>query len=53
MSEEDVPLPSKGYDLSFLDNLDDPNFNPFQTKSSVIEDFSTINESREPSSKFD
>ncbi|KAF0293598.1 Transforming acidic coiled-coil-containing protein 3 [Amphibalanus amphitrite] len=27
--------PSKGYNLDFLDNCDDPNFNPFATKSAV------------------
>lgn len=34
--EEDLPIPpSKGYNLDFLDNLEDPNFNPFTTKTSV------------------
>jgi hypothetical protein len=33
--DDDIPIPSKGYNLNFLDNLDDPNFNPFKTKSSV------------------
>ena len=46
MEEEDIAIPSKGYDLSFLDNLDDPNFDPFKTKSSVNNDISTTNESR-------
>ncbi|XP_064104455.1 transforming acidic coiled-coil-containing protein 3-like isoform X2 [Macrobrachium nipponense] len=33
---EELPLPpSKGYNLDFLDNLDDPNFNPFATKCAV------------------
>ncbi|XP_071518657.1 uncharacterized protein [Panulirus ornatus] len=33
---EELPIPqSKGYDLDFLDNLEDPNFNPFVTKCSV------------------
>lgn len=33
---EDIPIPpSKGYNLDFLDNLDDPNFNPFTTKTGV------------------
>merc|ERR1740122_117312 len=27
-----------GYNLDFLDKLDDPNFNPFATKSSVVND---------------
>ena len=30
---EEVKVPSKGYNLDFLDNLDDPNLNPFQTKT--------------------
>jgi len=34
--EERVPVPGKSYNLDFLDNLDDPNFNPFETKSSVV-----------------
>ena len=38
-SEEIIP-PSKGYNLDFLDNLDDPNFNPFETKSGVTVCFS-------------
>merc|ERR1712240_387616 len=29
------PVQGKGYNLDFLDNLDDPNFNPFETKSTV------------------
>ena len=33
---DDLPLPKKGYNLDFLDNLDDPNFNPFETKSKVV-----------------
>ncbi len=32
--EERVPA-SKGYNLDFLDNLDDPSFNPFQTKTAI------------------
>lgn len=33
---EELPiLQSKGYDLDFLDKLEDPNFNPFVTKCSV------------------
>ena len=34
---QDQPKPS-GYNLDFLDNLDDPNFNPFATKSKVSPD---------------
>ncbi|XP_068222816.1 uro-adherence factor A-like isoform X2 [Palaemon carinicauda] len=33
--EEEIPLPKKAYQLDFLDNLDDPNFNPFATKTAV------------------
>lgn len=34
--EEDEPVPpKKGYNLDFLDNLDDPNFNPFSLKTTV------------------
>ncbi len=33
------PLPkAKSYNLDFLDSLDDPEFNPFVTKSSVTND---------------
>ena len=32
-------VPSKGYSLDFLDNLDDPNFNPFETKTSIVQKF--------------
>ena len=32
-------IPSKGYNLDFLDNLDDPNFNPFETKASIDQNF--------------
>ena len=35
-SEVEEPLPKRGgYNLDFLDNLDDPNFNPFETKAKV------------------
>ncbi|XP_063882247.1 titin-like isoform X6 [Scylla paramamosain] len=34
--DNDIPIPpSKGYNLDFLDNLDDPNFNPFASKTAV------------------
>ncbi|KAF2366352.1 hypothetical protein FHG87_002883 [Trinorchestia longiramus] len=33
-TEEEIIVPSKGYNLDFLDNLDDPNFNPFASRSS-------------------
>ncbi|XP_068208911.1 transforming acidic coiled-coil-containing protein 3-like isoform X3 [Palaemon carinicauda] len=57
-SEEELPLPpSKGYNLDFLDNLEDPNFNPFATKCAVSnsppkEGFSVPNDQEpEPESK--
>ena len=31
-----INVPKGGYNLDFLDNLDDPNFNPFETKSKVV-----------------
>ncbi|CAL4213997.1 unnamed protein product [Meganyctiphanes norvegica] len=34
VEEEPVP-PQKAYDLGFLDNLDDPKFDPFSTKASI------------------
>jgi len=37
-SEEMPPPPSKGYDMDFLDNLEDPNYDPFKTKTSVMND---------------
>merc|ERR1719234_3087585 len=38
--EDDLPVPApKGYNLDFLDNMDDPNFNPFETKTAVIDKF--------------
>ena len=42
--EEPVKVPSKGYNLDFLDNLDDPNFNPFETKSSVVNKFDELSQ---------
>ena len=48
--EEEVKVPGKGYNLDFLDNLDDPNFNPFETKTAVIdkfEDSAPVNSSQE------
>ena len=39
---DDSPLPpAKGYNLDFLDNLDDPNFNPFETKTAIKDNFGT------------
>jgi len=38
-TEDVIPVPSKGYNLDFLDNLDDPNFNPFETKTAVKNQF--------------
>jgi len=37
-------VPTKGYNLDFLDKLDDPNFNPFETKSSVTNNFEARDE---------
>merc|ERR1719500_2263587 len=38
--EDDAPVPAaKGYNLDFLDKMDDPNFNPFETKTAVIDKF--------------
>ena len=37
-TDEPIPPPSKGYNLNFLDNMDDPNFNPFVTKTNVVDD---------------
>ena len=50
---DDIPLPKGAYNLDFLDNLDDPNFNPFQGKSKMsvdktetcIEDKNAVEES--------
>jgi hypothetical protein len=37
--ETDMPPPAKGgYNLDFLDNLDDPNLDPFATKTKVQND---------------
>ncbi|KAK4309401.1 hypothetical protein Pmani_018978 [Petrolisthes manimaculis] len=50
---EELPLPpSKGYNLDFLDDLDDPNFNPFATKTAVRNsppkgEFTTLNNKEE------
>jgi len=38
-TDDVIPVPSKGYNLDFLDNLDDPNFNPFETKTAVKNQF--------------
>ena len=38
-NEDVVPIPAKGYNLDFLNQLDDPNFNPFETKTPVVEKF--------------
>merc|ERR1719450_765685 len=37
--EEEPIVPSKGYNLEFLDKLDDPKFNPFETKTTIVENF--------------
>ena len=39
-SDEDLPVvPAKGYNLDFLDQLDDPNFNHFETKTAIKNQF--------------
>lgn len=48
---EDEPLPPapKGaYNLDFLDNLEDPNFNPFETKTKVENKFDEKTETKQP-----
>merc|ERR1712130_910431 len=37
--EDEIVVPSKGYNFDILDKLDDPNFNPFETKSSIENNF--------------
>ena len=34
-----ISVPKGGYNLDFLDNLDDPGFNPFETKTKVVNAF--------------
>jgi len=43
--EEDVIPPAKGYNLDFLNNLDDPNYNPFETKTAVLNKFESSDSS--------
>ena len=38
-ADDQIVPPTKSYNLDFLDNLDDPNFNPFATKTAVKESF--------------
>merc|ERR1712150_214692 len=48
ISNEECELPKKvsgGYNLDFLDNLEDPNFNPFVTKTRIVEAFGESNTS--------
>jgi hypothetical protein len=50
--EDDAPLPpTKAYNLDFLDNLDDPNFNPFATKTNVVDDVNKDSPKKEASPK--
>ena len=46
--EELPPAPKGAYNLDFLDNLDDPNFNPFETKTKVENKFETKPDSESP-----
>jgi len=41
--QDEVELPKKGYNLDFLDKLDDPNFNPFETDQIVAPQSETEN----------
>ena len=47
VAEEEAlpPAPKGAYNLDFLDNLDDPNFNPFETKTKVENKFETKSDS--------
>ena len=50
-TDEEIRIPTKGYNLDFLDNLDDANFNPFQTKTAVVDKFDDsppVSENAEP-----
>ena len=40
--EDEQPIPSKGYNMSFLEKLDDPNFDPFKTKTTVKNDLDIV-----------
>ena len=40
--EDERPIPSKGYNMSFLEKLDDPNFDPFKTKATVKNDLEIV-----------
>jgi len=42
------PAPKGAYNLDFLDNLDDPNFNPFETKTKVENKFDEKIETKQP-----
>merc|ERR1711915_109317 len=39
--DDSIPVPSKRYNLGFLDKLDDPSFNPFASKTSIKDTFET------------
>ena len=43
-AELPIPKPKGAYNLDFLDNLDDPNFNPFETKSNIVVAFGESND---------
>merc|ERR1712106_397998 len=38
-TESSPPPPSKGYNLDFLDNVDNADFNPFETKTAIVDNF--------------
>jgi hypothetical protein len=51
---EDAPLPpAKSYNLDFLDNLDDQSFNPFATKTNVVDDINKISTQKKDDPKVD
>merc|ERR1711962_1355598 len=52
--DEEPPIPAPtGYNLDFLDKLDDPNFDPFATKSSVVNDGEKLPEPPKPKANLD
>merc|ERR1712142_607248 len=50
LSEDAIPVPSKNYNLDFLEKMDDPNFDPFSTKTKVVDDVSMGSDQNKTSS---
>merc|ERR1712142_1160710 len=50
LSEDAIPVPSKNYNLDFLEKMDDPNFDPFSTKTKVVDDVSVGSDQNKTSS---